>query len=79
MKRFPPGHRLRLFSGFYLLPLIFVIAWTVGMNGALAHGVPKQDLLPGWPILIAVHAVWVAVIVWLGRQRLLSLTRVPHS
>lgn len=78
-KRLPSGRRLRLFAGFYLLPLLFVIAWTVGMNGALAHDVLKDNLLPGWPALIALHAVLVATVAWFGRKWIYRLTEVRPS
>ena len=69
-KRLPADRRLSLFVRFYSLPLVFVIVWLAGMNAALAHGVLSRDLLQGWPALVAVHAVLVTAVVWLGRQQI---------
>lgn len=76
-KRLPADRRSRVFSWFYLLPLVFVIGWIIGLNGALAHGVLKQDLLPGWPALIAVHAALVAAVAWFGRGWIAALVEGP--
>lgn len=72
-KRLPADRRLSVFVRFYSLPLVFVIVWMAVMNAALAHGVLSRDLLPGWPALVAVHAVVVAAVVGFGRHRISRL------
>lgn len=76
-RRLPADRRSRVFSWFYLLPLVFVIVWMAGLNGALAHGVLTQDVLPGWPALIAAHAALVTAVAWFGRGWIAALVEGP--
>ena len=63
----PAGRRGRWMSGFLLLPLVFVVLWSGVLNGALAQGVLAQPLAAGLPVLLAIHAVAVAGLVFLLR------------
>lgn len=67
-RQLPAGRRGRTMSGLLFLPFLFVVLWAAVLNGALAHGVLHQALLPGWPTLFAVQASVAAGVVWLLRD-----------
>lgn len=67
-RQLPACRRERTMSGLLFLPFLFVVLWAAALNGALAHGVLNQALLPGWPTLLATQAAAVAGVVWLLRD-----------
>lgn len=73
-RRLRPQRRARLFAAFYVLPLLFVIAWLmVGMNSLLADGVLAAAGTAGWPGLIVVHTALVGALLLVLRKHLADL------
>lgn len=72
-RRLQPQDRTRLFAGFYGLPLLFLIAWLIGANGLLAHGVLASLGGVAWPGLVIVHTVSIGALFLLLRKRLFDL------